>query len=151
MSLEIFHTDTYKLLIQEHLSHTLSFLLENGVEFSIAVEIRHSQFSPELPHEITDAFESVVLFVMAGYTFESAHLDNSHFYFEAGFGTEGFGSQVTLPLLSIKQVFVDEYPIAINISEPLREKATQTTQNHSMEALLNNPENKKLLKKSRKQ
>jgi len=150
MSLESFHTDTYKLLIQEHLYNTIGFLLENGIEFSIAAEIRHCTFSPELPHEITDAFESVVLFVMAGYTFESAHVDEEDFFFEAGFGTSGFGSQVTIPLLAIKQVFVDEYPIAINVTEPIREKAMQKNSNISMEALLNNPENKKLLKKSKK-
>ena len=150
MPLESFHTDTYKLLIKEHLYNTVAFLLENGIEFSIAAEVRHCQFSPELPSEITTAFESVVLFVMAGYTFESAHLDEEHFFFEAGFGAEGFGSHVSIPLLAIKQIFVDEYPIAINITEPMREKATQTTVNRSMEALLNNPENKKLLQKSKK-
>jgi hypothetical protein len=150
MPLEQFHTDTYKLLIQDHLYHTITFLLEHGIEFSIAVEIRHTDFSPELPRDIMSTFESVALFVMAGYTFESAHLDESSFYFEAGFGAEGFGSQVSMPLLAIKQVFVDEYPIAINISEPLREKAKQTIPNRSMEALLSNPENKKLLIKSKK-
>ncbi len=150
MSLEPFHTDEYKLLIKAHLHQTIAFLLKHGIEFSIAVEIRHTSFSPELPHEITEAFDPVVLFVMAGYTFGSAYIDEDTFHFEAGFGAEGFGSHVTLPLLAIKQIFVDEYPIAINISEPIREKATQTTSNHSMEALLNNPENKKLLKKKRK-
>ena len=150
MSLEIFHTNDYKHLIQSHLYNTLAFLLQNGTEFSIAAELRHCHFTPELPGEIIDSFGDVVLFVMAGYTFESAHLDETHFYFEAGFGAEGFGSRVSVPLLAIKQVFVDEYPIAINISEPIREKAVQTTNDHSMEALLNNPENQKLLKKQKK-
>ena len=150
MSLEQFHTNEYKLLIKDHLYRSVAFLLEHGIEFSVAVEIRHTRFSPPLPDDITAAFESVVLFVMAGYTFESAFMDEDTFQFEAGFGTEGFGSHVTLPLLAIKQVFVDEYPIAINISEPVREKAAQTTTNRSMEALLQNPENKKLLRKQKK-
>jgi hypothetical protein len=150
MPLEQFHTNEYKLLIKDHLYHTIAFLLEHGIEFSIAVEIRHTDFSPELPSDIISAFESVVLFVMAGYTFESAYMDEDTFHFEAGFGAEGFGSHVTLPLLAIKQIFVDEYPIAINISEPVREKATQTTPDRSMEALLQNPENKKLLRKNKK-
>ena len=149
MPLEPFHTDTYKRLIQQHLYNTIAFLLENGIEFSLAAEIRHTTFSPELPTEITEGFEPVVLFVMAGYTFESAHLDEEQFYFEAGFGAEGFGSQVSIPLLAIKQIFVDEYPIAINISEPIRERAAQQHVDHSMEALLNNPENQKLLKKKK--
>jgi len=150
MSLELFHTNEYKHLIKDHLYHTIAFLLENGMEFSLAAEIRHSSFSPELPSTITSEFDAVVLFVMAGYTFGSAHLDEDNFYFEAGFGPEGFGSHVTIPLLAIKQIFVEEYPIAINISEPMREKAAQTTIDHSMEALLNNPQNQKLLKKQKK-
>ena len=150
MALESFHTNKYKILIRTHLFQTIAFLLEEGIEFSIAAEIRHTTFSPELPSDITESFGDVVLFVMAGYTFESAHLDDAHFFFEAGFGTEGFGSHVTIPLLAIKQVFVDEYPIAINISEPMREKAVQTEVNHSMEALLKNPENQKLIKKQKK-
>jgi len=150
MSLELFHTNEYKHLIQSHLYQTIAYLLEQGIEFSLAAEIRHSTFSPVLPAHISESFGDVVLFVMAGYTFESASLDETHFYFEGGFGEEDFGSHVTLPLLAIKRVFVDEYPIAINITEPIREKATQTVTNHSMEALLNNPENQKLLKKSKK-
>jgi len=150
MSLELFHNSQYKLLIQEHLYRTIVFLLEHNIEFSIATEIRHVSFSPKLPSTIIKSFESVVLFVMAGYTFESAHIDTKHFYFEAGFGEEGFGSHVTMPLLAIKQIFVNDYPIAINISEPLREKVLHTTPEYSMKALLKNPENQKLLKKSQK-
>jgi len=150
MPLEPFHTDTYKRLIQEHLYNTIAFLLENGIEFSLAAEIRYTDFAPKLPADIMEGFEPVVLFVMAGYTFESAHLDEEHFFFEAGFGPEGFGSHVTIPLLAIKQIFVEEYPIAINISEPIRKRPARQHANRSMEALLNNPENQKLLKKSRK-
>jgi len=147
MPLESFHTEAYKALIQEHLYNTILFLLENGIEFSLAAEIRHCTFSPDLPSEITETFEDVVLFVMAGYTFESAQVDEEHFFFEAGFGASGFGSHVTIPLLAIKQIFVEEYPVAINISEPRRQKITQQNNTLSMEALLKNPENKKLLKK----
>ncbi len=150
MSLELFHTNEYKHIIQTHICNTLAFLLQNGKAFSIAAELRHCSFTPELPGKIMDGFDEVVLFVMAGYTFESAHLDEDFFYFEAGFGSEGFGSRVSVPLLAVKQVFVDEYPIAINISEPVRKQAAQSTNDHSMEALLKNPENQKLLKKQKK-
>ncbi len=150
MPLDIFHKDEYKELVRDHIYNTIAFLLENGVEFSVAAELRHTNFSPELPSDIISGFGDVVLFVMAGYTYESAHLDEDRFYFEAGFGAEGFGSNISIPLLAIKQIFVDEYPIAINITEPIREKAAQTTPDRSMEALLSNPENLKLLKKSKK-
>jgi len=154
MQLEIFHTDTYKELSQTHLFNTISFLLDEGVEFSLAVELRHITFEPVLPSSIMEEFGDVVLFVMAGYTFETLQLDDTDLYFEAGFGAEAIGSRLSLPLLSIKQLFVEEYPIAINITEPFRLKATQTqpkrSPDHSMEALLNNPKNKKLLQKSKK-
>ncbi len=150
MSLESFHTNKYKLLIQDHLYQTILFLLEEGIEFSVAAELRYCSFSPELPSQITAAFGEVTLFALAGYTFETAELDEADLYFEAGFGAEGFGSHVHIPLLAIKQLFVEEYPIAINISEPIREKAAQTETHSSMEALLNNPENQKLLKKQKK-
>ena len=150
MSLEIFHTDRYKTLIQTHLHETVAYLLEQGVEFAVAAELRHILFSPELPTAITESFGDVALFVLAGYTFGSAHLDETHLYFEAGFGAENIGAELTIPLLAIKQLFVDDYPIAINVSEPMRPKAAQSTIDRSMEALLNNPENKKLLRKSKK-
>jgi len=67
------------------------------------------------------------------------------------FGDENFGSLVTVPLLAIKQIFVGEYPITINVSEPSEatemSKPSEVDSSKSMEALLNNPENKKLLQK----
>ncbi len=145
MNLELFHTDDYKSLIKDHIFNTISFLLDHDIEFSLAVEVRHVSFEPTLPSHISSSFDDVVLFVIAGYTLESAHLGMDEFFFEAGFGEEGIGSTLTIPLLAIKQIFVDDYPIAINISEPKR-KVEKPKINNSMEALLNNPENKKLLK-----
>jgi len=143
MSLELFHTDEYKSIIQEHLYNTIAFLLDNGMEFSIAAEVRHMNFEPELPRKISSSFDEVALFVMAGYTFESCELSEDEFLFEAGFGEDGIGASVSMPILCIKQIFADNYPITINISEPKRPKAILDT-NRSMEALLRNPDNKKL-------
>ena len=75
---------------------------------------------------------------------------NTKRYIKAG---ENFGSLVTLPLLAIKQIFVGEYPVTINISEPAElgeeGKSSEIDSSKSMEALLSNSENKKLLKKKK--
>ncbi len=147
MSQEAFHANKYKSIVQEYIRSTINYLLESGIEFSLTAQTRYVSFDPQLPSSISNDFKDIVLFVMAGYTFESSRLDGDAFVFEAGFGVDGFGSKVTTPLLSIKQIFVDDYPILVNITEPIREKAVQTKVNKSMEALLNNPKNKNLLKK----
>jgi len=145
MNLELFHTDKYKSLIKDHLFNTVAFLLDNDIEFAIAVEMRHVSFEPVLPSYISSGFNAISLFVMSGHTLDSAYLEENDLFFEAGFGEEGIGSTLRVPLLSIKQILVDDYPVAINISEPKR-KVAKPKQNNSMEALLSNPENKKLLK-----
>ena len=81
--------------------------------------------------------------MLANYSFESATLNKEFLEFEAGFGSENFGAVVQIPLLAIKQIFVGEYPILINIAS-IPEEAEEID---SMSALLNNPENAKLLKR----
>ena len=147
MTINLFQTPEYKALMQEHIANTIGYLFEKDQEFAIACEIRYIDFNPELPKEIMESFKDTVLFVLSGYTYESAKLEGEYFSFEAGFGEENFGSTVTMPLLAIKQVFVGEHPIVLNLAHPAP-KAEQSKKS-SMEALLNNPENKKLLKKKK--
>ena len=146
MALELFQSDTYRSLMRDHLYNVTAFLLENGQEFAIAAEVDAMGFEPELPRTITRQFGEVALFVLAGFTFESAWMDEEALYFEAGFGEENIGAHVTLPLLAIRQIFVGEYPITINITSPAPVHAEENSDTqHSMEALLSNPENQKLL------
>ncbi len=153
MQTDLFQTLGYQELISSHMEKSINFLFENNQEFALACEAEYLSFDPPLPTEILDSFGETVLFILSGYTYESAYLHGSQFSFEAGFGEENFGSLVTLPLLAIKQIFVDEYPITINISTPLMAKdeahTTDSDSQKSMEALLNNPENKKLLNKKK--
>ena len=155
MQTDLFQTPAYQQLISTHLDQTIRFLFDNDQEFALACETKFLHFEPELPHSISEGFGESVLFILTGYTYETAKLDEGYFSFEAGFGEENFGSMVTLPLLAIKQIFVGEYPIAINISEPteppFEEESTKADSSKSMEALLSNPENKKLLQKKKPQ
>jgi len=145
MIINLFQTAKYKALMREHIFKTISYLFEKNQEFAIACQIKHVTFQPELPTSIQESFDETVLFILSGYTFESAHLEKDFFTFEAGFGEDNFGSTVTVPLLAIKQLFVGDNPIVLNLAEYVAEK--KPTEKNSMESLLKNPENKKLLKK----
>jgi hypothetical protein len=147
MTINLFQTPEYKALMQDHIIRTIGYLFSKDQEFAIACDIKHVRFDPELPSEILEGFKDTVLFVLSGYTYESAKLEEEYLSFEAGFGEENFGSTVTIPLLAIKQLFVGENPIILNLAQPTPK--AEISKKSSMEALLNNPENKKLLKKKK--
>jgi len=148
MTINLFQTPEYKELMEEHIEKSIGYLFNKNQEFALACEIKHVTFTPELPSDIKNTFNETVLFVLSGYTYETAKLENGYFYFEAGFGSDNFGSTVSVPLLAIKQVFVGDHPIVLNLAEYVtREEVSDVSKKSSMEALLNNPENKKLIKK----
>ena len=150
MNINLLQTPEYRTLIQSHIFETINYLLSKDQEFALACEMKYVTFTPELPADIKDSFDDTVLFILSGFTFESAQLNEESFSFEAGFGSENFGSTVSLPLLAIKQLFVGDNPIVINLADPVieseKKKEESASKKSSMEALLKNPENKKLLK-----
>jgi len=150
MTINLLQTPEYRALIQSHIFETIQYLFAKNQEFALACEVKYITFTPELPQDIKESFEETVLFILRGYTFESAQLNDDHFSFEAGFGSDNFGSTVSMPLLAIKQIFVGDNPIVINLAHPElvseKKKEASASTKSSMEALLNNPENKKLLK-----
>jgi hypothetical protein len=93
----------------------------------------------------------MTLFFLAGYTFESARLEEETLIFEAGFGEENVGSFVQVPLLSIMQIIVDETPIFVNLASPSEVASNKSTKRengveNSMASFLSNPENQKFIK-----
>ena len=143
-----FQSEAFRRIEEEHLYRAIAFLLEEGIEFAVAAEVEYVNFDPPLPKSIAENLRPLSLFVLGGYSFESGSVDETALVFEAGFGAENFGSLLRIPLLAIKQLIVGEYPIAINIAEPRPEAASPETE-RSMEALLSNPENRRLLKKKK--
>ncbi len=135
--------------MRRHVRSTLEILLQKGINFSILTNVAEISFEPPLPEEIISTFKPITMFVLAGYTFESCIVDDWGVSFEAGFGHENFGSLVSVPILSVLQVIVDDTPILINLSVDVKEKKQPASKGvkRSMEALLSNPENEKLLKK----
>ena len=154
MTINLFQTPEYRELISKHISQSIEYLFNKEQEFAIACEVKYIEFIPVLPKEIQETFKDTVLFIISGYTFESAGMDEEYFTFEAGFGDDNFSSTVSVPLLAIKQVFVGDHPIVLNLAVPTsKEERTstvkKTSNKSSMEALLKNPENKKLLLKKK--
>ena len=135
--------------MKQHVKKTLEIILQRGINFSVLTNVSEINFEPALPEEISATFKPITMFMLAGYSFESCIVDDWGVSFEAGFGSDNVGSLVSVPLLSVLQVIVDETPILINLSVDVEEKPKPTSSNgikRSMEALLSNPENEKLLK-----
>ena len=102
-------------------------------------------FNPQIPKSIIE-FDELALFILARYSFESAILQKDSLMFEAGFGQENYGSHLTIPLEAVAQIIVNEDVLAISYYKPKKEKQKEL---NSMDILLNNPENLKLLKKKK--
>jgi len=149
MPLENLETSKYKELMQNHILATIEYLFDANQEFGVACEISTVNFSPDLPSKLFESLPEITLFMLANYSFETASVDQHYLSFEAGFGADNFGSLVQIPLLAIKQLFVDEYPILLNITSSNEIKEEKKEEVDSMSALLNNPENAKLLKKKK--
>lgn len=154
MLYDILKDRSYAKLMQKHIIELLTHLFEQDQNFGILCKIETLNFDPELPQSITAEFRPMTLFFLAGYTFESAQITETSLIFEAGFGSENIGSVVTVPLLGIMQIIIDETPIFVNLASPQETFQTKPKNNESlksgerssMEALLANPENKKFLK-----
>ena len=149
MLFDIVKNDKFCDIMSSHIQQLLVYLFEQEQNFGILCKIEQLAFDPELPKHISDEFRPMTLFFLAGYTFESARIDNDCLVFEAGFGNENVGSFVTVPLLSIMQIIIDETPIFVNLASPSTVRQTNNEDKgiqNSMAALLSNPENEKFLK-----
>lgn len=142
---ELYQKESYQKLVRENAYNTLEFLLSEDRDFGIVCHTNVVDFNPPIPKDIL-VFDKITLFLIAGYSRQSATVESQNFSFEAGFGESNFGSFVTVPLEAIAQILLDDEVIYINYFEPKE----QNVSNSSMELLLKNPENLKLLKKSKK-
>jgi hypothetical protein len=142
----------FAILMQKNIRDTIIYFFEKEQNFGILCRIEEIAFEPELPSSINSEFRPLTLFFLAGYTFDTATIQGDFLVFEAGFGTENIGSFVTVPLLSIMQIIIDETPVLINLAhyeeshldeKEIDEKGVK----NSMASFLSNPENSKFIKK----
>ena len=147
----IIYDKAFAQLMKKNIQELIAFLFHKEQNFGVLCKIEDVSFAPELPESIDAEFRPVTLFFLAGYTFETARIEDDFLLFEAGFGSDNFGSVVSVPLLSILQIIIDETPVLINISA-YKEPAAQGTEidekgvKNSMASFLSNPENAKFRK-----
>jgi hypothetical protein len=134
------------------LEKIIKIFLVDDIPFSILTNIKYVDFEPKLPKEISGNFKPITMFELCGYTLSSASLKNKVLSFEAGFGENDFASLVSVPLFAILQISVGDTPVFINMAiqkadEEEKVEKKDDNSKRSMQALLNNPENKNLFKK----
>ena len=142
----------FSKLMQNNIQNMIIHLFEKEQNFGILCKIDDVDFDPMLPDQINSEFRPLTLFFLAGYTFETARIEGEYLIFEAGFGKENYGSVVSVPMLSIMQVIIDETPILINLADYSKSKVIEKEVDvdgveNSMASFLSNPENSKFLKK----
>ncbi|WP_236579103.1 hypothetical protein [Hydrogenimonas urashimensis] len=140
----------FQEMMETHIREMILYMLNNDQPFGILCNLEHVTFDPPLPDELAKVLQDVTLFMIAGYTFESFQMEDHTLFFEAGFGPQNFGSVVSMPLLAILQIVVEETPLLINMAHPMldyRKEKEESGIKSSLETFLNNPENKKFLKK----
>ena len=141
----------FAALMQKNIYDLLVHFFEKEQNFGVLCKIEDASFEPELPKEINAEFRPMTLFFLAGYTFDTARIEGDFLVFEAGFGVENIGSLVSVPLLSIMQVIVDETPLLINLATykkdmKVEKKVDESGVENSMASFLSNPENSKFIK-----
>lgn len=147
----VINDNAFSELMQNNIQDMIIHFFNKEQNFGILCKIEDALFEPTLPKDIEDSFNQLTLFFLAGYTFESASIQDNHLVFEAGFGADNFGSLVSVPLISIMQIIVEETPILINLALPMSEEDMQPIASSkgvedSMASFLSNPENSKFLK-----
>lgn len=142
----IIEQDSYKELINSQIRDIIEYLLENNEEFAITANIDAMEFTPELPKNIKSQLSKFSLYILANYTYTTIEISNRNIMsFEAGFGSENFGSKVQLPLHSIFQIIIDDAILYLN---PLAtvDKFNSNPKEKSLNVFKNNPKNKNLIK-----
>lgn len=142
MITNIIENENYKNLVASQINDTINYLLESDEEFSITANIDAITFNPELPEIIKSKLSKYSLFTLSNYTYTTIVMTDTFISFEAGFGSENFGSTVKVPLHSIFQIVVDDSMLFIN-SVATVDKFNKNTKQNSMNVFMNNPNNKK--------
>jgi len=140
----------YKKMLEGQIFQVIEFLVNKDEEFSITANIKGITFNPEIPKSIEDTFAQFTLFTLSNYTYETIILTENSISFEAGFGSENFGSVVTVPLYAIFQIVIDESILFLNPTATIekyfvKEEISENQINRSMNAFTMNNKNKDLL------
>jgi len=139
-------------LLGDHCAEMVAYFMDEGIEFGILCNLADVEFQDKLPEDIYSALKPLTLFMVAGYSFESAMIrDDLVLEFEAGFGRENFGTVVQVPLNSILQLMIGDTVVFVNLTATLpkrrKESPDKGSEERSLDAIFSNPENENLFKK----
>jgi hypothetical protein len=140
----------YREMLEGQIFEVIEYLVNKNEEFSLTANIKGVSFNPEIPESISENFSHFTLFTLSNYTYESIILTEKNIMFEAGFGSENFGSVVTIPLYAIFQIVIDESILFLNptatVEKYFVEKEIEEDQtSRSMNAFKMNSKNKDLI------
>jgi len=142
---KIIENSEYKDLVSSQVKETMQFLLSQNQEFAITANLDAVKFNPELPSNTYQQLSKFSLFVLSNYTYSTINLEDTYLTFEAGFGSENFGSTVKIPYYAVFQIVVGESILFVN-SVATVDKFNEDTKEKSYNIFKNNPNNKKLMK-----
>jgi hypothetical protein len=145
MVTEVIESVSFKDLMIKQVKEMISYLLERNNEFAITANINGATFNPTLPVTIEKKMSKFSLFVLSNYTYTTIKIDDEIISFEAGFGSENFGSTVTIPLESIFQIVIEDSILLINPVATVEKfnNNSKALKHKSLNAFKNNPNNKK--------
>ncbi|HHP0338595.1 TPA: hypothetical protein ACRZSN_000308 [Campylobacter lari subsp. concheus] len=145
---KILNNKNFISLMQKSIYECLQILIQEDIEFNIIVNTKFVTLEPPLPLELDVVSKNpYCLFALGGYTFKSIVLANEHIEFHAGFGPDDFATFVKVDLGAITQIQVEDNIIFVNFSNYFKKQNDQKLKEKSMNAFLNNPNNKDLFKK----
>ena len=133
----------YKELVSSQIKETMQYLVNKGQEFAITANIDAVEFNPELPKATKEQLAKFSLFILKNYTYSTIKIGQTHFSFEAGFGSENFGSTVRLPFHAVFQIVVDESILFVNSVATIDKYNENLTKEKSLNIFKNNPKNKR--------
>lgn len=140
MILNIIEDEKYKKLVSKQIVETIHFLLSKDQEFSITANMDALSFEPELPNSIKEQMAKFPLFILSNYTYTTIVVNEKEINFEAGFGSENFGSTVSVPVHSIFQIIVEESILYLN-SVATVDKFNKDQKEKSKNIFKSNPKN----------
>lgn len=145
---DILENANYQEMVSEHIYDVIEYLINNDYEFSITANIKGVSFNPDIPKSIFKNFSKFTVFALANYTYSSIVLTEDNISFEAGFGAENFGSVVTIPLVAVFQIVLDNSILFLNPSATVDKsfEKKETDEERSRNVFAMNKKNKNLLK-----
>ncbi|AJC91051.1 hypothetical protein CSUB8523_1326 [Campylobacter subantarcticus LMG 24377] len=145
---KILNNKTFIDLMQKSIYECLQILIQEDIEFNIIVNTKFVTLEPPLPQDLDVVSKNhYCVFALGGYTFKSIVLNKEHIEFHAGFGPDDFATFVKVDLGAITQIQVEDNIIFVNFSNYFKKQSEQKLKEKSMNAFLNNPNNKDLFKK----